>query len=338
MRNDIPVLLLHNLDPAWEHQDRDIALREVSVLEEAVRGQGHPVSNVAVVGADLQSCLHAYDPSQHVVLNWCEQIPGVPRSEAHVARLLETCCFAFTGSTAAVLELCWDKPAVKSLLAQHRVPTPDWRVCSSPAEAAGWACFPAIVKPAFEHCSLGLTSEAVVQTPQQLQERIAHIVAAFGRSVLIEDFIDGREFHVTVWGNGHISALPPVEMDFAAFSDVRDRLCTYDSKFNPGSPHYEKIRLMIPAPLRPQELGELMSTAIAAYEVLGCRDYARIDIRLRDGVYYVLDINPNSDLSSETSMAYSAELEGYSYGAMISRIINLAASRHPQFGRSSSGS
>lgn len=334
MRNDIPVILLHNIDPSWETPDRDAALREVSVLEDAIRTQGHPVNNVAVLDADLQACLNEHDPAGHVVLNWCDELPGVPHSEAHVARLLESFRYAYTGSTASVLELCWDKPAVKQLLERHRVPTPCWRVCSSPADADGWECFPAIVKPAFEHCSLGLTSDAVVQTPRQLHERLAHIIGAFGREALVEDFIDGREFHVTVWGNGHISALPPVEMDFAAFSDVRDRLCTYDSKFNPGSTHYEKIKPKVPAPLVPQELEELMNTAVSAYGVLGCRDYARIDIRLRDGVFYVLDINPNSDLSSETSMACAAEVEGYSYGAMLSRIINLAASRHPAFGPS----
>jgi len=63
--------------------------------------------------------------------------------------------------------------------------------------------------------------------------------------------------------------------------------------------------------------------------VIGCRDYARFDIRLRDGVFYILDVNPNPDISSDTSMAFAAELAGYSYGAMLSQMVNFAACRHP---------
>jgi len=147
----------------------------------------------------------------------------------------------------------------------------------------------------------------------------------------VEDFLDGREFHVSVWGNHTLQVLPPAEMDFRAFSDVHDRLCTFDAKFTPGSRPYEQIGLLLPAPLTETELAELQSIALAAYQALGCRDYGRLDIRLRDGVFYVLDINPNCDISPNVSMALAAALEGYSYGAMLSRIVNLAAMRHPVF-------
>ena len=65
---------------------------------------------------------------------------------------------------------------------------------------------------------------------------------------------------------------------------------------------------------------------------MGCRDYARLDLRPRDGDFYVLDVNPNADLSSESSLALAAEVAGYSYGALGSRLVNLAARRHPVFG------
>jgi D-alanine-D-alanine ligase len=117
-------------------------------------------------------------------------------------------------------------------------------------------------------------------------------------------------------------------MDFSAFENIHDRLCTYDSKFDPDSIHYKKIKLKLPAELSKKEYNSLRSTAKKAYTVLGCRDYARIDIRLRNGVFYVLDINANPDISRETSMAAAAELAGYSYNAMIGNILNLAIKRH----------
>ena len=130
---------------------------------------------------------------------------------------------------------------------------------------------------------------------------------------------------------GIIQMLPPAEMDFAAFSDVRDRLCTFASKFDPQSRHYQNIHLRLPAVLTPAEYARLEKTAIAAYRALDCRDYARLDIRLRDGIFYVLDINPNADLSSDSSTACAAEVAGYSFGAMGSHLVNLAALRHPVF-------
>jgi D-alanine-D-alanine ligase len=276
-------------------------------------------------------CLVEYDPREFVVLNWCEGLPGVLHSEALVAETLETMDYVFTGSAADVLALSWDKKKVKRALMREDVSTPLWRVFDSP-DPVEWSRFPAIVKPVYEHCSLGMTPESVVFTPAALRERIQHVNESFRQPALVEDFIDGREFHVTLWGNGAIQMLPPAEMDFSAFADVRDRLCTFDSKFQPGSRHYEEIQLRLPAPLSRGEHECLRRAALAAYRAIGCRDYARIDIRLREGVFHVLDVNPNPDLCADTSMTSSAEAAGYSYGEMLSHLVHLAALRHPVFG------
>jgi len=229
-----------------------------------------------------------------------------------------------------VLRLAQDKGQVKQLLDRSHVPTPRWKLYTSSA-CEDWDRFPAIVKPSQQHCSFGVTSEAVVLTREALQRRIDYVLAEFREAALVEEFIDGREFHISLWGNGTIQMLPPAEMDFAAFDDVRDRLCTFASKFDPLSRHYQNIHLRLPAPLTAAEYTRLENTAIAAYRTLDCRDYARLDIRLRDGIFYVLDINPNADLSSDSSTAYAAEIAGYSFGAMGSHLINLAALRHPVF-------
>ena len=153
----------------------------------------------------------------------------------------------------------------------------------------------------------------MVLDEKALQARVAYVRESFDQPALVEEFIDGREFHMTLWGNGRIHMLPPAEMDFSAFIDVRDRLCTFDSKFTPGSRHYEGIELIVPAPMTAAELNALRCTAEAAYRRLNCRDYARLDLRLRAEVSYVLDINPNADISPDTSLAYAAEAAGMTY-------------------------
>ena len=225
-----------------------------------------------------------------------------------------------------MLSLSWDKAAVKAALMDSALPTPYGRVVDTDA-VEDWNRFPAIVKPAFEHCSLGIDTNAVVLDAKELVDRVAHIRKTFAQPALVEEFIDGREFHVTLWGNGRIHMLPPAEMDFSAFADVRDRLCTFDSKFTPGSRHYEGVELRIPAALGPEEHSALRRTSQAAYRQLGCRDFARLDLRLRDDKFYVLDVNPNADISPDTSLALAAEAAGMTYGGFLSRLVNLAAER-----------
>jgi D-alanine-D-alanine ligase len=330
-RTDLPVLLLHNVDPSWEPSDVEVVFEAAKQLKSALREEGHPVVEVPVWNSELAVILKPYNPKGYIVFNWCEELPGLPRSDFVVAQILETLKFTYTGSPPQILEFSWNKPAVKELLHRKGIATPRWQVFQV-SGADGWNCFPAIVKPTFEHCSNGITTDAVVMNPQELEERIACVQDVFHQPALVEDFIDGREFHVTLWGNGNIEVLPAAEMDFTALDNVRDRLCTFDSKFTPGSLHYEKIELRIPAELDESEHFKLTQTALRAYEAMGCRDYARIDLRARNGIFYVLDINPNADLSPDTSMVYAAEVAGLTYGVVGSRLVNFAAQRHSVFG------
>jgi len=329
-RTSLPVLFLYNVDPAWPAADIDESVREAAMLDSGMQELGHPVTRIEVNQTDLEGLLRPYSPEDYIVFNWCEGLPGIPHSWVQVVATLESLDYVYTGSPSAVLELSDDKPRVKRLLDARRVPTPRWRVYKTSAPNA-WSLFPAIVKPAEEHSSLGVSTEAVVTSPAELRHRIEYVLDTFHQPAIVEDFIDGREFHVSLWGNGTIEMLPVAEMDFSAFGDFHDRLCTYDAKFNSESVHYNKIGLNLPAPLEPEELRTLERVAVKAYRAIGCRDYARLDIRLRDGVFYVLDVNPNADITSEASFAYSASARGYSFGAMGSRLVNLAALRSPQF-------
>lgn len=331
-KTDIPVLLLYDLDPAWETGDIAAVREGVERLEAELRSEGHPVIPVPVINEALEETLQPYQPDDYILFNWCESLPGTPHSEALVARILESLDFTFTGASSDVLAFCWDKASSKELLIRKKISSPAGTVLE-PDQAHLWKKYPAIVKPSREHCSLGITSESVVMDQCELKKRINFIRAHYKQAALVEEFIDGREFHVTVLGNGEIKAFPAVEMDFKAFDNIKDRLCTYDSKFLPGSLHYEKIELRIPAELDEAEHAFLKQIAIRAYNALGCRDYGRVDLRMSNETCYVLDINPNPDFSPDTSFILGAEALGHSYGAIASYLVNLAARRHPIFSR-----
>lgn len=331
-RRNIPVLVLYNLDPAWTEYDRCSVINEVANMESSLAASGHIVSSVAIESDDLSKVLSDVDPMLVLVFNWCEDLPGIKRGDVKAAKDLEQLGFYFTGPSSNVIDLCWEKVRVKRLLDSYCIPTPVWKMCCSPRSAINWKRFPAIVKPAREHCSVGVDRQAIVDSTKGLEERITFVLDTYHQPAIVEEFICGRELHVTILGDKKLSLLPPVEMDFSLISDIYQHLCCWDSKFTPGSEPFEKIGLKIPAELNRFEMEALRSVCFATYRAVGCRDVARLDLREDGGVFFVLDVNPNPDLSSEASSALAANSIGISYGEMISHIVNLAALRHPRFG------
>jgi D-alanine-D-alanine ligase len=328
-RTDLPVLLVHNIDPTWPEADIGYARTQALGVAKALRGVGHPVTSVTVRQPNLRRLLRRYSPDDYVVFNWCEALPGVERSEPLVAKELEELGFTFSGASSRVLDLSCNKARAREALVRRRVPVPEGRVIEK-VDGAKWDRFPAIVKAAYEHSSMGITPASVVKNRVQLREQLERVLAEYGPA-LVEEFIDGREFRVAVWGHRNLVTMPPGEFDYANLDDVCDRLCTYDAKFTPGSKHYEQIIFRLP-PLLTRIEGRLLErAAIGAHRAMGSPDYTRIDLRLRGGVAYVLDVNPNADIAPDASMALCAQAVGYSYGAMLSRFVNLAATRHPRF-------
>jgi D-alanine-D-alanine ligase len=126
--------------------------------------------------------------------------------------------------------------------------------------------------------------------------------------------------------------LPIAEFDFSAFDDAKDRLLTFAYKFDPESKAHNLIEFRLPASLTREEEKQLNQVALEGYRAADCRDYARLDVRLRNGIFYILDINPNADIRPDSSPAMAAELVGWSYGKFGSLLVNLASQRHPVYG------
>jgi D-alanine-D-alanine ligase len=329
-RTDLPVLLLYNLDLSWCQEDILECLDLTNQLLNALVEVGHPVQAVCVQSAELESALEDFNPDEHLILNWCEELPGIPHSEYQVAQALERLGFTYTGTDSQALAVNQDKRQTKRLLRQWNIPTPKWQVYTS-TRMIGWKRFPAIVKPAFEHCSFGITREAIVQTEADLIQRVDYVIGELQQPAIVEDFLDSREFHVGVIGNGELRVLPPAEIDYSSFIDIHDRICTYESNFDKKSLAYQLTLPKFPVFLTESQLASLEQIVIASFRATNCRDYARMDLRLQDEVFYVLDVNPNADISPDTSLVMAADLIGLSYGQFGSLLINFAAQRHNKF-------
>jgi D-alanine-D-alanine ligase len=331
IQKDLPVLMLYNIDPEWPLEEIEESRQTAQALSSALRDEGHPVTELCLENQDLAGLLRPFPPDDFIVFNVCEEIPGFPNSYDLIAQTLEELGFTFTGADSKALAFSQDKRLVKLRLSSLGIATPRWQIFTS-ASSDGWRNFPAIVKPALEHCSLGLTPESVVWSAAELASRIGYVIESFNGPALVEEFIDGREFTIDVIGNSQILMLPIAEFDFSAFEDVKDRLLTYEYKFVPESKACELIKLRLPASLTQAEEKQIIQVALNGYRAVECRDYARLDIRLRDGIFYILDINPNADIRPDSSPAMAAELKGLSYGKFGSLLVNLASQRHPIFG------
>ncbi|MGQ9620824.1 MAG: D-alanine--D-alanine ligase family protein [Bacteroidales bacterium] len=325
------VLVIYNVDPAWDRSEIRDARKSNRVLYESLKCEGIETYFEELNNSFLEKILDKYNPEDTVVFNLCETLPGIPHSERRVVEIIRNKGFTFTGNLPEIIELSYNKQKVKEILYSLGVTVPYGKVLST-EEAESWELFPAIVKPSREHCSLTLTEKSVVYEKESLQEQIRLVNNELKQPAMVEEFIDGREFHLSVWKNNPPEVLPPVEMDFSAFSEASKRLCTYDSKFTPGSEHYEKIKAIVPASLSENLLRKLKREVLTTWRGFGCMDYARFDFRLRDGKFYLLDVNPNNDISIDASFTMAVETGGYSYSQMAKQIVIMATERHPVFG------
>lgn len=332
IRTDLPVVLLIDVNPRWQPEEIQERMATAETLLNSMRAVGHPVDCIYMETEALPELLFQYKAEEVIVFNLCDEAPGIPRSCALVAQKLEEYEFTFTGADSRALGLSQDKRQIMRQLDKHGVNIPRWEEYTS-LDNVIWDKYPAIVKPAFEHCSYGITRESVVQTPAELIHLMGGVLEEFQQPVLVEEFIDGREFHVGVIGNDQPYVLPPAEIDYSAFSDIHDRLCTYESNFDKTSLAYRLTAPRLPVELTVNQAILLNEMVTTAYQVTGCRDYARMDIRLRGEIFYLLDVNHNADIGPETSIILGAARVGLSYGQFGSLLVNLAAHRHQVFGK-----
>ncbi len=291
----------------------------------ALEGLGYRVACVGVKGS-VARVLGPYSPREWVVFNLCESLDGDSALEATVPPILEARGFAYTGSPGPVLAACLDKAGAKARLLAHGLRTPRYAVLSSPDGACD-VPLPALVKPVAEDASLGITFDSVVREAAALPAQVAYIVKRYRQPALVEEFVAGREFSVGVWGNDPPEPLPPSEILYLDIADPLQRLQTFEAKWVETSFAYEHSPVVCPAEVDPELRGALVQCALAAYRVMGCRDYARVDMRERDGVPYILEINPNPAIAPYNSMAKAAKVCGFEYAQLVERIAKFAQER-----------
>lgn len=330
------VTILYNTDyQPGANDDRSAVQSAAHALYDAIGQCGMERELVGIDGVDLWATmtgLRARAP--HLVFNLCESLLGDARNEPVIPSALEAIGLPYTGNSASALELCLHKERAKEVLRRAGVPTPDFRLLADEADLDAALAepldYPWFVKLAHHDASLGITADNLVRGPEALAAVTRGLWRRYGGAVLAERYIAGREVNVTLLGDDArgIEILPLHEIDFVRLDDDHPPVVTYAAKWDPTHLDYQSTPVIPLRDTSPAVLSAILRVATDAYRALGLRDFGRVDLRVdADGQPWVIDINPNCDLSPEAGAARAAMRAGIEYPQLIRRICDLAWTR-----------
>lgn len=294
-------------------------------IYEALQELGYQAAKVPLWGTldQIQSTLSAFSPERTFLFSNIDGYTTDPLGAAHLLQFIESLGYQHTGSTGQVTETCTDKAYAKQLLANQGVSTPAFQTFTRP-EGSISVRYPAIVKPLYQDASIGISLDSVVKSPTDLLRQVEVVTSSYQTPALVEEFIPGQEFSVSLLGE---QALAITEEDYSQIADPICRLITYGAKWDPQDYLYQHITLRCPAALDAHDEGVIIDTALKTSQILGLRDYGRIDFRFIEHTPYVLDINETPDFGNDAGFYNSARASGYSYQRMIAEIMHLALKR-----------
>ena len=313
-----------------ESEDDGEVDRVVGQVASALKANGHDAS-VLSVHADVDKLIAGLRETQpDVVFNLLEMFGQNLLGDVGVTGLMELMGLCYTGCGPGEAYLQQDKGLAKKLLAFDQIRYPDFAVfaADSTLETGGNLHLPLFVKPLRADASIGIDGGSLVHTSTDLMKRVVYIHEELHDSALAEEYIEGREFYVSVLGNQDPLALPPIEMDFSRLAPNKPRIADAKAKWAKGSAEYRGTKSIL-ADIPQELLAKLHTAAIGAYRALRVRDYGRVDFRVTDGGdVYVIEVNASCYLERGSEFATAAKAAGIKYNDLIERIVQLALERH----------
>ncbi len=290
-----------------------------------LRSLGHTAIPLAVE-SDLGVIRKAIDEEKpQIAFNCLEGFDEVATWDANVVGYLEMLKLPYTGCNSRGMLLGRDKSLTKTLLSYHRIPVPRFlivpreRKVRRPKRLA----YPLFVKSLTMDASIGISQASVVETDAKLQERVNFIHESIGTDALVEQYIEGRELYVGILGNQRLQALPVWELSFAKMPEESRQIATERLKWSLA---YQKKHGIDSgaAELEPASALAIQELCKRSYRILMMSGCARIDLRLSaEGRAYVIEANPNPQLSSDEDFAQAALAAGMKYPELIQRLLGL---------------
>ena len=267
------------------------------------------------------------------VFNMCESLGSDARLETAVPTVLELMGIPYTGSPPEALSRRALQRSREAATHSGRGANPRAACSSKDGDEPCDLPFPLIVKPAQEDGSAGIWGKSVVHDETSLRERVAELINMFKAPCLVEQYIEGREFNVALLGYPQARILPLQEIDFSNLPTEEPHIVSYDAKWRTGSVEDLGTQPVMHPELPTAIAARLRRAATEACRAVGVRDYGRVDIRLSNtGIPYVIDVNPNCDLSADAGYARAAHSVGIDYPALTRLLVRYALRRRKGVG------
>jgi len=315
-----------------EKENIDLSEREffnqIYLIKDILLNKYINVETLAI-NSDIKTAIkNILNYSPDIIFNFVESVEGNSNFEGYIAGLFDLLGIPYTGNGPNCLGNCLSKLRTKQILISHGIKTPRSFLAQfqdNLQKDTFILKFPVILKLAREDASIGISEFSVVNDFQSMKERLDYLFSSFNQEVLIEEYINGRELNVAILGD---LVLPISEIRFDNLPDDLPKIVTYEAKWSPQSIYYKNTIPKCPAILDDQVKRKIEKMALEAYNALDCRDYARVDIRLNQkNIPYVIEVNPNPDISQDTGFVRSAASAGISYDELLYKISLLALKR-----------
>jgi len=306
------------------------SMGSINDLADAIIANGHDV-DVIDVREDIKDVLLAKKDNIDLVFNVAEGLEGYDR-EALVPKLCEELEIPFSASGSVTLINTLDKAKTKEILVSNGIKTPKFQIFSTGGEELNELSFPLLVKPMFEGSSKGLFNENLVNNLEELKKIIKKTIKGYKQPVIVEEFLDGREFTISIIGYDDPIMLPIVEIKFDHLPDDIHHMDSYEAKWIYDNPSADHDPLACPAELDSELKKKIEDVALRTYKTLDCKDWARVDIRLgAKGEPNVLEVNAlpgfMKDPKENSRLPRAAYSNGWSYEKLIKEVIDSAIKR-----------
>jgi D-alanine-D-alanine ligase len=315
----------------WEERIPGPA-RHDEVVDQVAQALNEGKHKVSVIGIndDLTELLTKLDEKRpDLVFNLCERFADCDEYEMNVTAVLAMLSQPFTGTGPVGMAFRQDKVVTKKLLKFHGVHYPNFAVFDvNSIEFAGKMRFPLFVKPLQGDASIGINDSSLVAEYPKLVERINFIHEKIKSPALVEEYIEGREFYVSVLGNDPPEILPIMELDFSKLPADYPRIYGEEAKSEVNNTVYSTVNAVVATELTPEVRSRIVNAGREAAYALKVQDYARVDLRLTpDGIPVVVEVNANPYLERTSAFALAALQQGMGYSTLINRIVEIAWKR-----------
>ncbi len=302
--------------------------KELGILTKSLKEKFLDVLSLPIAGNIEKTIAKITELNPDVIFNFVEAVEGIAIYEYCIAGIYELLGYHYTGNIPSCLGNCLNKERTKNILRSFGINTPRSQIIrknEKVEETEFNLKFPVILKLLNEDASIGISEFSVVNNFNSVKERLKFLFTTYKQDIIVEEYIVGRELNAAVLG-GNI--LPISEIKFTGLPKGLPKIVTYDGKWVEGSVYYQNTKPSCPAKISPAVKTRVEQTALAAFQAMNCRDYARVDIRLsKNNVPYVIEVNPNPDISTDSGFARAAAASGLSYSDLLFTIASFALAR-----------